>query len=238
MCGRYTLAGPAPGEWSESRLRTRFPGLGESVELRQRFNVAPTDEVACVTTTNEGEPRGDLLRWGLVPHWAKDPGLGAKLINARGETVAQKPAFRDGFARRRCLIVADGFYEWERRGSGTRHPFHITRPDAEPFAFAGIWATWHGPEERTLRTCSIITTAANEAISGLHDRMPVILPAEAEEAWLDPATPEAVLSDLLAPLPPELTTLREVSRAVNNVRNDGPECLAPPESEPAAPTLF
>ncbi len=238
MCGRYSLAGPAPGEWSQSRLRTRFPGLGESVALRQRFNIAPTDEVACVTTSTKGEPRGELLRWGLVPHWAKEPGLGAKLINARGETVAEKPAFRDAFARRRCLIVADGFYEWERRGSGARHPFHITRPDAEPFAFAGIWATWHGPEEQTLRTCSIITTAANEAIRGLHDRMPVILPAEAEDAWLDPATPDGVLHDLLAPLPAELTMLREVSRAVNNVRNDGPACLAPPEGGPEAPTLF
>lgn len=237
MCGRYTLAGPAPGEWSESRLRTRFPGLGESVELRQRFNVAPTDTVPCVTTTQEGEPRGELLRWGLVPHWAKDPDLGAKLLNARGETVAEKPAFRDAFARRRCLIVADGFYEWERR-EGARHPFHITRPDAQPFAFAGLWASWHGPEERTLRTCSIITTAANEALAGLHDRMPVILPAGAEGAWLDPATPPELLRELLVPLPPALTTLREVSRAVNNVRNDGPECLAPPEGEPEAPTLF
>jgi putative SOS response-associated peptidase YedK len=238
VCGRYTLAGPAPGEWSESRLRSRFPGLGESVELRQRFNVAPTDEVACVTCTEDGTPQGALLRWGLVPHWAKDPALGAKMINARGETVAEKPAFSAAFARRRCLIVADGFIEWERRGPKARHPFHITRPDAQPFAFAGLWASWHGPGDRTLRTCSIITTQANSVVSELHDRMPVILDGpDAEEAWLDPATPEGLLHDLLVPLPPALTMLREVSRAVNDVRNDGPECLAPPE--PAGPpSLF
>ena len=237
MCGRYALAGPRPGEWSELRVRTRFPALGESVVLRQRFNVAPTDEVACVTTSREGEPRGELLRWGLVPHWAKDPGLGAKLINARAETVAEKPAFRDAFSRRRCLVVADGFYEWERRGPKARHPFHITRSDGAPFAFAGLWATWHGPEDRLLRSCTIVTTAANDAVRPLHDRMPVILDAGAEAAWLDPATPAPVLHELLASLAPEQTALREVSRAVNDARHDEPDCLDPPGPE-AEPTLF
>lgn len=237
MCGRYTLAGPRPDEWSASRLRTRFGGLGETVELRRRFNVAPTDEVACVTTTREGEPRGELLRWGLVPHWAKDPGLGAKMINARAETVAEKPAFRDAFARRRCLIIADGFYEWERRGPKARHPFHITRTDAAPFAFAGLWATWHGPGDQRLRTCSIITTAANDTVRELHDRMPVILDEAAEAAWLDPATPAALLPELLHSLEPQATALREVSRAVNDARHDEPDCLDPPPPE-AEPTLF
>jgi putative SOS response-associated peptidase YedK len=235
VCGRYALAGPAPGEWSEQRLRTRFPGLGESVELRQRFNVAPTDPVACVTTTREGEPRGELLRWGLVPHWAMDPGIGAKMINARSETVAEKPAFRDAFARRRCLIVADGFYEWERRGRASRHPFHITRTDAAPFAFAGLWSTWHGPEHRVLRTCSIVTAPANGAIAALHDRMPVILPPDAEADWLDPATPEPLLRELFAGLPAAQTALREVSRRVNDARHDEPDCLDDPEPEA---TLF
>ena len=237
MCGRYALAGPRPGEWSELRVRTRFPALGESVELRQRFNVAPTDQVACVTTSREGEPRGELLRWGLVPHWAKEPSLGAKLINARAETVAEKPAFRDAFSRRRCLIVADGFYEWERRGPKARHPFHITRSDRAPFAFAGLWATWHGPEDRLLRTCTIVTTAANEAVRPLHDRMPVILDSDAEDVWLDPATPAPLLHELLASLAPEQTALREVSRAVNDARHDEPDCLDPPGPE-AEPTLF
>lgn len=238
MCGRYTLAGPQPGEWSATRLRTRFPGLGESVDLRRRFNVAPTDEVACVTAGREGAPRGELLRWGLVPHWAKDPGLGAKMINARAESVAEKPAFRDAFSRRRCLIIADGFYEWERRGPKARHPFHVTRKDCAPFAFAGLWATWHGPGDQLLRTCSIVTTAANDTVRELHDRMPVILDPAAEAAWLDPATPELLLHELLASLPSEQTALREVSRAVNDARHDAPDCLEPPEPETAAPTLF
>ncbi len=237
MCGRYTLAGPRPGEWTEARVRTRFPALGEAVELRQRFNVAPTDEVACVTTSREGEPRGELLRWGLVPHWAKDPGIGARMINARAETVGEKPAFRDAFARRRCLVVADGFYEWERRGPRARHPFHITRADHAPFAFAGLWATWHGPGDRVLRTCSIVTTRANAAVAELHDRMPVILPPDAEAAWLDPATPEPLLQELLAPWAPEQTALREVSRVVNDARHDAPDCLDPPAPDPE-PTLF
>ena len=237
MCGRYALSGPAPGEWSQSRIRTRFPGLGDAVTLRQRFNVAPTDEVACVTSDREGAPRGELLRWGLVPHWAKDPGLGAKMINARAETVAEKPAFRDAFSRRRCLIVADGFYEWERRGPKARHPFHVTRTDRAPFAFAGLWATWHGPDDHLLRSCSIITTAANDTMRELHDRMPVILDPEAEAAWLDPATPAPLLHELLASLEPEATALREVSRAVNDARHDAPDCLDGPEPE-ATPTLF
>ncbi len=219
------------------RIRHRFPALGEAVELRRRFNVAPTDEVACVTTSREGEPRGELLRWGLVPRWAADPGLGAKMINARAETVAERPAFRDAFARRRCLILADGFYEWERRGPRARHPFHVTRTDDAPFAFAGVWATWHGPGDRLLRTCSILTTGANAVVRELHDRMPVILAPEAEAAWLDPATPAPLLHELLTSLPAERTRLREVSRAVNDARHDAPDCLDPPPPE-AAPTLF
>jgi putative SOS response-associated peptidase YedK len=160
------------------------------------------------------------------------------MINARAETVAEKPAFRDAFSRRRCLIVADGFYEWERRGPRARHPFHVTRTDRAPFAFAGLWATWHGPGEQRLRTCSIITTAANDAVRELHDRMPVILDPAAEAAWLDPATPDALLHELLASLAPERTALREVSRTVNDARHDAPDCLAPPEPEAGAPTLF
>ena len=133
MCGRYSQTGPDP-----SVLRDRFP-IGERVEVRRRFNVAPGDQVLAVTTDREGAPRGEVLRWGLVPHWADDPAkLGLKLINARSETMAEKPAFRDAFARRRCLVVADGFYEWEKRPDGTTQPWWVTRPDGEPFAFAGL----------------------------------------------------------------------------------------------------
>jgi putative SOS response-associated peptidase YedK len=225
MCGRYSLATPAQNE-----LRARF-ALGESVELRRRFNVAPGDDVAAVTTSKEGEPRGELLRWGLVPHWAKDPKTGFKMINARAETVTEKPAYRDALKTRRCLIPADGFYEWQARADAKRkQPFHITRADGAPFAFAGLWAIWHGPGDEVLRTCTIVTTEANDLLSDVHDRMPVILPDQgAEEAWLDHATPRELVTGLLAPLPDALTAKRPVGFAVSDARYDGPDCLADPE---------
>jgi putative SOS response-associated peptidase YedK len=232
VCGRYTLASPNP-----AMLRERF-GLGEELAIRRRFNVAPTDDVVCVTTTKEGEPRGDILRWGLVPFWSKDPATGYKMINARAETVAERPAFRDALPTRRCLIVADGFYEWQRRAGGPKQPYWITREDGAPFAFAGLWALWRPPGEEAepLRTCTIITTQANSAVAELHDRMPVILPADAEQVWLDHATPRDAALSLLEPLPPDAVAMREVSRLVNDVKHDAPDCLDPPEPPP--PTLF
>lgn len=226
MCGRYSLAAPDPAQ-----IRARFP-VGESVDIRRRFNVAPTDEVLAVTTDREGAARGELLRWGLVPSWAGSPKLGAKLINARLETVAEKPAFRNAFARFRCLIVADGFYEWRRHGDGPKRPFHITRDDGEPFSFAGLWSIWHGPAEQTLRTCTIITRPANETIASLHDRMPVILAPEDEPDWLDTATPSGALAEILSGLPAARTRLTEVGTAVNDARHDEPDCLDPPPGEP------
>ena len=136
MCGRYTLATP-----DHQAIRARFP-VGESIEIRQRYNIAPTDEVLTVTTDKQGAPRGELLRWGLVPSWAKDPSIGSKLINARVETAAEKPAFRRAFEHYRCLIIADGFYEWRRTPGARKQPFHITRDDHEPFAFAGLMAVF------------------------------------------------------------------------------------------------
>ena len=221
MCGRYSLAIPTPAD-----VRGRFP-VGESVEIRRRYNVAPADDVLAVTTDREGSPRGELLRWGLVPSWAERPDTGLKMINARAETVAERPAFRGAFARYRCLIVADGFYEW-RRAEKAKQPFHITCSDQPLFSFAGLWSIWHAPDGATLRTCTILTVAANEAVAPLHDRMPVILPAGAEEAWLDAATPTAHLHDLLTALEPGRIALRAVSTAVNDARYDGPECLEPP----------
>ncbi len=226
VCGRYSQTGPDP-----SVLRDRFP-IGERVEVRRRFNVAPGDQVLAVTTDREGAPRGEVLRWGLVPHWADDPAkLGLKLINARSETMAEKPAFRDAFARRRCLVVADGFYEWEKRPDGTTQPWWVTRRDGEPFAFAGLWATWRGrPDVEPLRTCTIVTTRTSRGLAHIHDRMPVMLPPGAEAAWLDAATPVADLQDLCVPL--EETGTRAVGTAVNDARYDGPDCL-----EPAPPPL-
>ena len=230
MCGRYSLLAPDPFD-----LRGRF-GIGESVEVRRRYNVAPGDDVLAVTTDKEGHPRGDVLRWGLVPSWAKSPDTGLKMINARLETVTERPAYRGAFERYRCLIPADGFYEWRPTPGGPKQPFHITRADGQLFAFAGLWSIWHGDDGAKLRTCTILTTGANSAIASLHDRMPVILDPGHESAWLDTATPRGELNEILAGLPADETAVTEVGFAVNDARYDGPECLAPPA--PAAQTAL
>lgn len=232
MCGRYSLAGPNPAQ-----VRAAYP-VAETVEIRRRFNVAPADPVLAITTSREGAPRGELLRWGLVPPWAKSAQGAAKMINARVETVAERPAYRSAFERMRCLILADGFYEWQRRESGPKQPFHITASGRELFAFAGLWAVWHAPDGGTVRSCTILTAAANPAIAPLHDRMPVILAREQEALWLDPATPPAGLHDLLGGLTAEQTRLRAVSPAVSDARYDGPECLADAAPAPPQTTLF
>jgi putative SOS response-associated peptidase YedK len=228
VCGRYTLATPSPAD-----LRARFP-IGESVEIKPRYNVAPGDEVLAVTTDKEGAPRGELLRWGFVPSWAKGPDTGLKMINARVETVAERPAFRRAFERFRCLIVADGFYEWRREETG-KQPFHITRTDGEAFAFAGLWSIWYDDAGGRLRSCTILTTAPNTTVAPLHDRMPVILGRHHEAEWLDPSTRPHRLYELLAGLGNSETAVRAVGPAVNDARYDGPECLAPAtQSGPAA----
>jgi putative SOS response-associated peptidase YedK len=236
VCGRYSLATTTPAD-----VRARFP-VGESIEIRRRYNVAPADDVLAVTVDREGSPRGELLRWGLVPSWAERQDIGLKMINARAETAAERPAFRRAYERYRCLVLADGFYEWRAPPSalGSRarkQPFHISCTDQPLFAFAGLWSIWHAPDGAVLRSCAILTVAANAAVAPLHDRMPVILPPDAETAWLEPGTPRAELADLLAPLAPERTALRAVSAAVNDARYDGPECLAPPVAGDQA-TLF
>ena len=227
MCGRYTLATPNPAD-----VRARFPAISESIEIRRRYNVAPGDDVLAVVM-RDGGPTGALLRWGLVPPWAEDPSVGFRMINARAETVADKPAYRNAFLRGRCLIVADGFYEWQREGA--RQPFHVTRAHGEPFAFAGIRTAWHdprAPEGELLRSCAIVTTAANAVVQHIHPRMPVILDPTDEEEWLDPGTPPMRLHAMLHPLADDLTDARPVSKAVNDARYDGPECLAPPAPAP------
>jgi putative SOS response-associated peptidase YedK len=229
VCGRFTLATTSPGE-----LRARFP-VGESVEIEQRFNVAPGDDVLAVVMRG-GVASGELLHWGFVPPWSDDPSVGFKMINARAETVAEKPAYRDAFRRHRCLIVADGFYEWER--DGARRPFHVTRADGSPFAFAGLRTAWKDPHGEWLRSCAIVTTQANEAIAEIHPRMPVMLEREDEALWLDHGVALERVQALLRPLPVEETRARAVSKAVNDARYDGPECLAPAEPEPEQQGLF
>ncbi|HEY2161277.1 MAG TPA: SOS response-associated peptidase [Solirubrobacteraceae bacterium] len=239
MCGRYTLATPDP-----AAVRARFP-IGESIEIRQRYNVAPADDVLAVTTDREGRPRGELLRWGLLPSWADSSDPRMKMINARVETVSERPAFRGAFERFRCLVVADGFYEWSRPADGgPKQAFHITRSDHELFAFAGLWSIWKGQsgdegEQAPIRSCTILTTTPNSAVAPLHDRMPVILERDAEEAWLDAATPRELLLEMLAPLPSEETSVAPVGPAVNDARYDGPECLEPvPTQGRSQATLF
>jgi putative SOS response-associated peptidase YedK len=226
MCGRYTLASPNPAE-----VRSRF-AIGESVPVRQRFNVAPGDDVLAVTTDRDGAPRGEQLRWGLVPSWSKDATTGLKMINARVETVTERPAYRRAFERYRCLILADGFYEWQRVPTGPKQPFHITRADGRLFAFAGLWSIWHAPDGSKLRTCTILTKAANSVVAPLHDRMPVILAEDSEATWLDCSAKPDQLLDILRGLSPAATALRPVSTAVNDARYDGPECLAAPIPDP------
>ncbi len=240
MCGRYSLA------VDPRAVRAVFP-LGEEIEIRPRYNVAPGDPVVAVTTDRAGTPRGELLRWGLVPSWADAPGAAGKLINARAETAPERPAFRRAFRRMRCLIPATGFYEWGTEPGGHKSAFHITAAGREVYAFAGVWSLWRGagperegrPSAGEIRSCAILTTAANEAVASLHDRMPVILPKAAEAAWLDPESSLEELTSLLRPFPAAETVLRAVGPAVNDARYDGPECLeAPSASSLRQPALF
>lgn len=231
MCGRFSLAAAGPAQ-----LRVRFP-IGESVEVRQRFNVPPGDEVLTVTTDREGAPRGELLRWGLVPQWADDPRVGMKMINARAETLLERPAFRPALERFRCLIVADGFYEWQAQEGAPKQPFHVTRADHEPFAFAGLWSVWARGSADELRTCTIITTAASSRLESLHPRMPVILDRELEGPWLDAGVGAGEALSLLGGLDAAHTALRPVGPAVNDARYDGAACLDDP-LPPAQSALF
>jgi putative SOS response-associated peptidase YedK len=231
VCGRYSLAAPDP-----AAIRARFP-VGESVAIARRYNVAPGDHVLAVTADRAGAPRGEVLRWGLVPSWAKTPETGLKMINARVETVESRPVYRRAFERFRCLIIADGFYEWRSLPNGYKQPHHIARSDGEPFAFAGLWSIWRADEDHALRSCAILTTSANATVAPLHDRMPVMLAAEHERSWLDPCTPRNSLRALLRGLSSDEIVTRPVCAAVNDARYDGPECLAPPP-EGAQAALF
>jgi putative SOS response-associated peptidase YedK len=221
MCGRYTLTDPDP-----RLLRFRF-GLSESVEIDQapRHNVAPTDPVLAVRLDGEGEPEPGILRWGLIPHFADPGSFDRLLINARAETVAEASAFRDAFSGNRCLIVADGFYEWRQEETGKK-PVWITRPSREPFAFAGLWARARGADGSSVHSCAIVTCPPGEVVAPIHDRMPVILEREAESGWLEPGASAEQLQALL--LPTDELAVTEVSDAVNDVRQDGPALIAPP----------
>lgn len=224
MCGRFTLR-TAPQEVART-----FRLTGALGEWAPRYNIAPSQVVAAVRVDEADARQLVFLRWGLVPAWADDPAIGNRMINARGETVAEKPSFRKAFVARRCLIAADGFYEWQKSGGSAKapkQPFYITMRDERPFAFAGLW-------ERNTRcgepieTCTIITTTANELMQPLHDRMPVIVPIDRQDLWLDPAVQEVErLTPLLAPFASDAMKATPVSTRVNNPRNESPECIVP-----------
>jgi len=221
MCGRFTLRAPA------SVVAEQF-GLFDAPPFTPRFNVAPTQPVAVVRCSpEEAEPRRELawLRWGLIPSWAKDAAIGNRLINARSETAAEKPAYRAAFRRRRCLVVADGFYEWQRTGRA-KQPHFIHLRDDRPFAFAGLWETWEGPEEGPIESCTLLTTEPNELIEPIHNRMPVILATEDYERWLDPAVQQPnELVPLLRPYPADQMAAYPVSTYVNSPSRDDPRCI-------------
>jgi putative SOS response-associated peptidase YedK len=221
MCGRYTLS--SGGE----ELALLFD-LAEIPAVPSRFNVAPTQEAAVVRVESPGEPRRlGMLRWGLVPYWAKEASIGNRMINARSESVAEKPAYRWSFRKQRCLIPTDGFYEWKKEGKA-KQPYFIHRKDAKPFALAGLWARWKDPERGPLDTFTILTTDANELIRPLHDRMPVILDPKDFGLWLDPAVEDRErLEPLLTPFDPAQMETYPVSRAVNSPAHDAADCVAP-----------
>ena len=215
MCGRYSLIADL-GE-----LARRFEFEGDWLDFESSFNVAPTQQV--LTVVGGDERRAGFMRWGLVPHWSKDMKIGSRMINARAETVAEKPSFRSSLRRRRCLVLADGFYEWQRNGEAKR-PMRIVMRSGEPFAFAGIWSVWKDAEGNRIPTCAIITTTANDTLRPIHERMPVVLPRDSESFWLDPELEDpAAITSVLTPAANDAMEAFEVSSLVNKVANNRPE---------------
>jgi len=221
MCGRFTLSSPP-------EILASLFDLEEVPALSPRYNIAPTQPVAVVRLDLEREARElTFLRWGLVPFWAKDPAIGSRLINARAETVAEKPAFREAFRHRRCLVPASGFYEWEKTEGG-KQPFFFHAAADAPLAIAGLWERWKAPDGETLETCTLLTTEADDVVQPVHDRMPVVVRPQDYDLWLDPsATGADRLGALLGPGAGVRLVAHPVSTRVNTPANDGPELVAP-----------
>jgi putative SOS response-associated peptidase YedK len=221
MCGRFTLF------VDPKDLMRMFPGFDVPAEWVPRYNIAPTQPVAVVA--NNGQSKIEFFQWGLIPSWAKDPKIGSRMINARAETLAEKPSFRTAYRRRRCLVLADGFYEWRKEpGRTTKTPMYIRLTSGEPFAFAGLWEAWRAPDDQMILSCTIITTTPNELVEQIHNRMPVILDPEAYDLWLDPAERQAnQLDEWLRPYPAEQMLAYPVSTFVNSPANDTSACVAP-----------
>lgn len=219
MCGRFALI--VSGEVVAEQF-----GLAETPFLAPRYNIAPTQPVAAVRLAYSGQRELAHFHWGLIPSWAKDPSMSARMINARSETVTDKPAFRAAFKRRRCLIPASGFYEWQKQGSG-KQPMFIQAQDGGLLALAGLWETWHAPDGGEIDSCTILTTGPNEMMAPIHNRMPVIIEPADYGLWLDPGDrPEDGLH-LLRPYPADKMRFYPVSTFVNNARNEGDQCIQP-----------
>jgi putative SOS response-associated peptidase YedK len=221
MCGRFTLT-VDPAEFKDE-----FEGADFPAKFARRFNIAPSQAILAIS--NDVRKAADFFVWGLIPSWAKDPTIGQRLINARGETLGEKPAFRGAYKYKRCLILADGFFEWKTMpGTKTKIPHFIRLKTRKPFAFAGLWDEWHAADGGSLRTCTVVTTTPNELMASIHNRMPVILQSEDHSEWLDPAprTPDS-LKHLIKALPSELMEAYPVSVLVNSPANDRPECVLP-----------
>ncbi len=221
MCGRFAYFVP-------HEALVEHYGLTSAPAPFERYNVAPTQDVLGIRVAESGEREAAPLKWGLIPHWAKDPTIGNRMINARGETVAEKPAYRQAFKRRRCIIPASGFYEWGPSRAG-KWPYYISPADGALLSFAGLWERWRTPEGEPLDSCTIITTAANESLARIHQRMPVCLPESDYEAWLDPESTKETCLELLGALPATAFEIRPVSKTVNNPRNDSAELVEPVE---------
>jgi putative SOS response-associated peptidase YedK len=223
MCGRFSFyQGP-------DTVAQLFK-LAEIPSVKPRYNIAPTQSVPTVLQEGETQTRQfQMMRWGLIPFWAKESKIGAKLINARSETVAEKPSFRSPFKHRRCWILADGFYEWQKTEDG-KQPFYFQLKTGDPFAFAGLWERWQSPTGESIESCTILTTQANELMSQIHVRMPVILSPHDRDRWLDLATSPEELQQLLIPYESEAMISYPVSRMVNTAKIDQPDCVQPLET--------
>ena len=226
MCGRFALF------TSGEDLLTQF-GVAETAvavsRIAPRYNIAPTQPVVAVRSTPSEQRELTFLQWGLIPSWAKDPKIGSRLINARAETVAEKPSFRAAFKRRRCLVLADGFYEWQKR-NGKKQPTFIHMADKRPFALAGLWETWHSPDGGELDTCTILTTTPNPFMTPIHNRMPVILAAEDYDTWLFPGEQPNIALHVLRPFSAAEMSAYPVSTWVNSPAHDDAQCIIPLEN--------
>ncbi|EGW41988.1 SOS response-associated peptidase [Desulfosporosinus sp. OT] len=222
MCGRYSFSKP-------HGIKERFGLVQLEFEFEPRYNIAPSQAVPVVIQNNGGN-RLVMFRWGLIPYWSKDESIGNKLINARAETLEEKPSFRKSFEKKRCLVLADGFYELKKAGR-VKKPYRIIRQDGGAFAFAGLWDSWLSPAGQTINSCTIITTTPNKLIEPIHNRMPVILPPDMESVWLDECvTSSHDVKGLLTPFPAEGMIAYGVSSQVNSLLNDGPGCVVPVNS--------